>query len=83
MIKKEAYKEIEALRLRLSETILNKRREKLLSQIELAEQANTTQSTICHLEQGLSQPSMVLFGKIARVLDFQQKDYEFIFNNKI
>jgi len=70
---KEICKEYDALvvEFEIAETVISKRIERGMSQLELAEKINTKQSAISRLESGNYNPSIRLLEKVAKALDLK------------
>lgn len=65
---KSSYDEIDE-QFKLAKMIISKRKEKGLTQKELAEKLNTSQSAISRLESGEYNPSFDFLNKVAQALE--------------
>ena len=70
---REVRKEYDALAAEfiIAEAVIEKRLEKGMSQLELAEKIGTKQSAISRLESGNYNPSIKLLEKVAKALNLQ------------
>ena len=60
---------------RIGEKIKDLRNKNGLTQQELADRVQITQSMLCQIERGSKIPTILLAWEIAKVLDFELNDY--------
>ena len=58
----------------LSEKLKKLREEKNLTQAELAEKANITQSMVAQIERGTKSPTVILAYELAKALEVEPKE---------
>ncbi|MBC8610338.1 anaerobic benzoate catabolism transcriptional regulator [uncultured Ruminococcus sp.] len=59
----------------VGQVIREKRLAKNMTQQELADRVQITQSMLCQIERGSKIPTILLAWEIAKVLDFELNDY--------